>query len=68
MQTKIYKEDSGIQFGQWTDKTSKLMYYDSTVSILSKINTNVLVADYGQWSFLKVSQISWTRKKKLKLV
>ena len=40
MQTKIYKEDLGTQFGQWTDKTSKLMYYDSTVSILSKINTN----------------------------
>lgn len=47
MQTKIYKEDLGTKFGQWTDKTSKLMYYDSTVNILSKINTNVSVADYG---------------------
>jgi hypothetical protein len=42
-----YKEDKGIKFGKWSDKISKLIYFDSVNEILSKINTNGLVADYG---------------------
>lgn len=47
MLNKIYKEDKGCFFGKWNDKTSKIMYYDSTVKILSKINTKGKIADYG---------------------
>lgn len=47
MQTKIYKEDKGVRFGKWIDKVSKLMYYDSTKEILSKIKIPEIVADYG---------------------
>jgi hypothetical protein len=47
MQTKIYKEDNGVNFGKWTDKVSKFMYFDSTKDILSKIQIPGVVADYG---------------------
>jgi len=47
MQTKIYKEDSGINFGKWNDPVSKLMYFDSTKDILSKIKIPKIVVDYG---------------------
>lgn len=47
MQKIIYKEDKGINFGKWSDNTSKLMYFDSVKDILSKINIKGKVADYG---------------------
>jgi len=47
MQKKIYKEDQGINFGKWKDKTSKFLYFDSTKEILSKIKIYNNVADYG---------------------
>ena len=47
MQTKIYKEDNGTNFGKWNDKVSKFMYFDSTKEILSKIQIPNIVADYG---------------------
>lgn len=47
MQKKTYKIDSGVEFGKWNDNVSKLMYFDTTKEILSKINTNGTVADYG---------------------
>jgi hypothetical protein len=47
MQNIIYKEDKGIDFGKWSDNTSKLMYFDSLKDILSKINTSGTVADFG---------------------
>lgn len=47
MQKKIYKEDDGTNFGKWSDKISKLMYFDSVKNILSKIDTTGTIADYG---------------------
>jgi hypothetical protein len=47
MQNIIYKEDNGIDFGKWSDNTSKLMYFDSVKDILSKIDTKGKIADYG---------------------
>ena len=47
MQRKTYKEDSGTGFGKWTDPISRLMYFDSTNDILSKIQVPHRVADYG---------------------
>lgn len=47
MQKKIYNEDAGINFGRWADATSKLMYFDSVQTILSKVDTSCVVADYG---------------------
>ena len=47
MQKQIFKADDGTNFGKWNDSVSKLMYYDSTEQILSKININGRVADYG---------------------
>lgn len=47
MQSKIYSEDKGTAFGKWSDKISKLMYFESTKDILSKINTKGIIADYG---------------------
>ena len=47
MQNIIYKEDNGINFGKWTDATSKLIYVDSIKEILLKIDTSGKVADYG---------------------
>lgn len=47
MQSKTYKEDRGKDFGKWTDKISKFLYYESTKEILSKIKIPLNVADYG---------------------
>ena len=47
MQTQIYKEDNGANFGKWEDGVSRLMYFDSTKDILSKISIPDIVADYG---------------------
>jgi hypothetical protein len=47
MQNIIYKEDKGIDFGKWSDKISKLMYFDSVKDILSKIELPKRIADYG---------------------
>tara|TARA_R110002167_G_scaffold85002_1_gene230793 strand:+ start:796 stop:1368 length:573 start_codon:yes stop_codon:yes gene_type:complete len=47
MQTTIYKEDKGLNFGKWNDYISKLMYYTTTNEILNKISIPKKVADYG---------------------
>lgn len=47
MQNKTYKEDKGINFGKWSDATSKLIYFDSVKDILSKIELPKRIADYG---------------------
>lgn len=47
MQTTSYEIDQGLNFGTWTDKTSKFMYFDSIKQILSKIKKFPVVADYG---------------------
>jgi hypothetical protein len=47
MQKKIYKQDKGLNFGKWSDKTSKLIYFDSVKDILSKIELPKKIADYG---------------------
>lgn len=43
----IYKEDKGLKFGKWTDKTSKFLYLESTQQILDKLNIKGDIADYG---------------------
>jgi hypothetical protein len=47
MQNKIYKIDSGNNFGKWNDKVSKFIYFDSVKEILSKIEINGKIADFG---------------------
>lgn len=47
MQMQNYKEDQGLNFGKWTDKTSKFMYFDSTKEILKNLDIKGIVADYG---------------------
>lgn len=47
MQTKIYNEDQGEQFGQWKDTTSQNIYFDSVKDILSLIEIPKRIADYG---------------------
>jgi hypothetical protein len=47
MPKKIYKEDKGVNFGQWSDKTSRFIYLDSVKVILSKIKIPKKTADYG---------------------
>lgn len=48
MQSKIFKEDQGINFGRWTDIISNLMYIDSTREILLSLHTIPdIIADYG---------------------
>lgn len=48
MQSVIYKEDQGVNFGKWLDKTSQFMYVDSTKKILDIVGSlPATVADYG---------------------
>jgi len=48
MQTKIYNEDQGNNFGKWDDEISKFLYYTSTKEIIDKIKVpKSLVGDYG---------------------
>ena len=47
MLNTIYKEDRGLEFGKWSDRVSKLMYFESTEKILSLIHVPKSVADYG---------------------
>ena len=47
MPKKIYKEDSGVGFGQWQDNVSKFIYFESVEQILSEIELPQKVADYG---------------------
>lgn len=43
----IFIEDKGLEFGEWDDNTSKLMYYLSTPLFLSMVNTCGKVYDLG---------------------
>ena len=47
MQKKIYKEDNGVNFGNWKDDVSEFLYKKSTKEILSLISVPQVVADYG---------------------
>jgi hypothetical protein len=47
MQIKTYKEDCALNFGKWNDSVSEFIYFNSAIDILSKINTDGIIADYG---------------------
>tara|TARA_R100000951_G_C2653560_1_gene185302 strand:- start:16565 stop:17152 length:588 start_codon:yes stop_codon:yes gene_type:complete len=47
MLIKCYNEDDGTAFGTWEDTMSKMLYFDSTLEILRKIDIPNQVADYG---------------------
>lgn len=47
MPNQTYKIDQGNEFGKWTDKISKLMYFETTKNILKLIDIPDKVADYG---------------------
>lgn len=47
MRKGIYNIDDGVNFGIWQDDVSKLMYYDSTKTILSTLNLSGRIADFG---------------------
>jgi len=43
----MYKEDSGIDFGTWSDPVSRLIYFDAMPYLLSIVDTNKSAADLG---------------------
>lgn len=47
MPKNTYNEDQGLQFGQWTDDVSRLMYRDVMPLAVSQIDFTGSVADYG---------------------